>query len=206
MPVEVAPEFSAVPNRPAPRSIRVLAPELAQDGDRVVDIGCGFTAGTQEMLRHHDAVYAVDSARQQKRIKGRLEVCERDPRFRGFRTSESFSQMRLRLKVAYVINVLHTLPSPAARIEILESARRNLTVRGTLVVDVPASESWYSSRMTPERCFSDGYVFRRPGQPHTFYRFCSEEELDHWASAAGFSFERKVAIHHHRVRIYRPRD
>jgi hypothetical protein len=112
--------------------------------------------------------------------------------------------MRLRLGIAYVVNVLHTIPDPTARVEVLKSARRNLTDHGVLVVDVPTAESWYSSRMTPERAYSDGYVFQRPGQPHTFYRFCTEHELDVWAGAAGFDFERKVVVHHHRVRIYRP--
>jgi SAM-dependent methyltransferase len=201
--VEIAPEFSAVANRPAPRSIRILAPEIAAEGDRVVDLGCGFMAGTRELLLHHAGVYAVDTGRQKERIRTRLADCERKPNFRGFRSDVQFGRMQLRLRVAYVVNVLHTIPNPAARIELLKGARRNLIKDGTLVLDVPASEGWYSSRMTAERRYSDGYVFHRPGQAHTFYRFCSEAELDAWAHQAGFRFERKVVVHHHRVRVYR---
>jgi SAM-dependent methyltransferase len=206
LPIEIVREYSAVPNRPAPRSIRRLAPSLAREAVRAVDVGCGYMRGTEVLLQHHEAVYAVDTGRQRRRIEERLQACTAQIGFRGFRTIDEFRRSQLRLGVAYLINVIHTLPDPGERVDLLASIHRNLKRDGLLVIDVPASESYYSERMTAENEFSDGFLFKRFGETFTFYRFCSEAELDQWAGEAGFSFKEKVPEHHHRVRIYRKRS
>ncbi len=197
----IRPEYSAVRGRPCPRSIRLVAPTL--EATRVADIGCGFLAGTMELLRHHAHVYAVDREFNRSRIEGQLEIAAAHDGFAGFLTFEEFARARLRLDAAYVVNVLHTLPSVEERLELLAAVGRNVIRGGTLVLDVPSYEHYYAERMTPENAYGDGYVFRHPGNVFTFFRFASEEELDDWAASSKFRFERRVSDHHHFVRIYR---
>lgn len=203
MPVEITPELSAIASRPCPRSIRLLAPQLAADAERVADVGCGYLSGTAELLRHHRQVYAVDTAVQRERIATRLTPIETVASFAGFRSAEEFQASKLRLGGVYLINVLHTVPSNAERVSLLQSGRQNLRSGGFVVVDVPSYEHYYSRRMGPGNAFGDGYIFAHSGNRHTFYRFCVAEELDDWASSADLEFERSVSDHHHLVRIYR---
>lgn len=203
MPIAIEKELSAVASRPCPRSIRKLAPELSEEAGRVADIGCGYLAGTTELIRHHRQVYAVDTSTQRKRIAARLIRVESKETFSGFRSDKEFAKSKLRLGGGYVINVLHTLPIPTERVAVLRSAHQNLRLGGFLVVDVPSYEHYYSQRMGSENALGDGYVFQRYGDRHSFYRFCTASELDRWASKAGLSFDRAVPDHHHLVRIYR---
>jgi SAM-dependent methyltransferase len=203
MSVEITGELSAIASRPCPRSIRQLAPQLATEANRVADIGCGYLAGTAELLRHHKRVYAVDTVVQRQRIADRLRPLEAATGFAGFRSSGEFQASKLRLGGAYLINVLHTVPSVAERVSLLRSSHQNLCSGGFAVVDVPSYEHYYSQRMQTDNAFGDGYIFCHPGNRYTFYRFCAAEELDDWASAANLEFERAVSDHHHQVRIYR---
>lgn len=159
--------------------------------------------GTEELLKHHAAVYAVDSARQQQRIKDRIDQCEAHPAFRRFVTSDEFFSSRLRLGAAYIVNVLHTLPSVDDRVALLKAAQRNLTKSGALLVDVPYYEHYYTGRMTAENAFGDGFIFRQGPEMFTFYRFTTVDELDSWAARAGFRFDHRIVDNHHWVRIYR---
>jgi SAM-dependent methyltransferase len=137
MPVKIEVELSAVASRPRPRSISSrLAPLLAEEADRVADVGCGYLAGTKELLRHHQRVYAIDTALQEKRIASRLAAIQTNTNFAGFRMSGSFASSKLRLGGAYVVNVLHTLPTPKAREALLQSIQRNLRTGGFVVIDV----------------------------------------------------------------------
>lgn len=203
VPAAIEKELSAVASRPCPRSIRKLAPDLAEEAARVADIGCGYLAGTAELIRFHRQVYAIDTSVQRKRIAARLARLESMEAFRGFRSDKEFSKSRLRLGGGYVINVLHTLPTAAERVAVLRSTYQNLRLGGFAVVDVPSYEHYYSQRMGPENVFGDGYVFRRYGNRYSFYRFCTADDLDLWASNAGLSFDRAVPDHHHIVRVYR---
>jgi SAM-dependent methyltransferase len=200
---DIVPELSAVANRPCPRSIRKAAPRLASEADRVADVGCGYMAGTVELLRHHKKVYAVDTGRQEERIRHQIDACSANPRFAGFRTTEEFARSRLRLGGVYVVNVLHTLPTPAARVRLLESARRNLRTGGFVLIDVPSFADYYRGRLRPENAFGDGYVFQQGTGKFTFYRFSRPEELDSWAAAAGLTFDFGIVDNHHWVRVYR---
>jgi SAM-dependent methyltransferase len=200
----VVPELSAIASRPAPRSIRLAAPRLAVEAKRVADVGCGYMRGTRELLRHHDAVYAVDSERQRARIAAEIDVCSTDRAFRGFRSWDQFRDSKLRLGGAYVVNVLHTLPFPRERIELLRGVHRNLAKGAFLLLDVPYYEHYYKGRMTSSNSYSDGYIFRQGPEAFTFYRFTTTDELDTWADSAGFEFDFRIADNHHWVRIYRP--
>ena len=204
MSIEIVREFSAIASRPAPRSIRRLAPELAKEAERVADVGCGYLSGTVELLGHHRHVYAVDTKRQAGRIEERLKAIRRQE-FAGFRVFDDFAESNLRLGGAYVANVLHTIPEPEDRVELLRAVQRNLRRAGFVVVDVPSYEHYYAQRMSAENAYGDGHVFSRGGKKaaHTFYRFTTTVELDDWAGEAGLVFERKVPDNHHHVRIYR---
>jgi hypothetical protein len=160
--------------------------------------------GTAELMRHHGRVYAVDTEFQRSRIAGRLAEMESDPAFAGFKTVEEFAVSRLRLGGAYVINVLHTLPSEDERVGLLEAVRQNLRKSGYVAVDVPSYEHYYSSRMSPANRFADGYVFEKYPGRFTFYRLTTVAEMDEWAEAAGLTFDFRVSDNHHWVRVYRP--
>lgn len=176
---------------------------LASDAARVADVGCGYMRGTIELLRHHKRVYAIDSELQRARISARLADCEREPAFAGFRTISEFEQSQLRLEGAYLVNVLHTLPSVDQRLDALRMIRRNVRRAGFVLIDVPAYEHYYKDRMRPSNRFGDGYVFEKYPGRFTFYRFTTPTELDGWAASAGFMFERRFVDHHHWVRLYR---
>ncbi len=203
--MQIAPELSAIASPRPARSIAKAAALLATDDDVVADVGCGYTQGTRELMRHHGMTYAVDTRRQRERIKERLDALEGDPLFGGFKTADQFAKSRLRLNGAYVINVLHVLPAVTDRVAVLRTAVRNLRSDGFVVIDVPSYEHYYSTRMTPENAFGDGYVFRRPGRKEwTFYRLSQADDIDAWATAAGLGFDQRVVDNHHLVRIYRP--
>lgn len=204
LPGDIVREYSAVASSPAARSIRLLAPQLAANADRVADVGCGYMQGTLELLQHHDRVYAIDTEFQRSRIAERLAEAGSQSGFAGFRTAEWFATSRLRLAGAYIVNVLHTLPSVDERVGVLTAARRNLRRSGFVVVDVPCYEHYYSSRMTEENRFSDGYIFKKYPGRFTFYRFTTVQEMDAWAAAAGLAFDFRVTDNHHYVRVYRP--
>jgi hypothetical protein len=196
----IRPEYSAVGGRPCARSIRVIAPTL--DADRAGDIGCGFMAGTMELLKHHGVVFAVDREANRSRLQDQIAIAARHPAFGGFLSFEELARKRLRLDAAYVVNVLHTLPSAEERLTLLSAVHRNVRRAGTLVLDVPSYEHYYAQRMTSKNAHGDGYVFEHPGAIFTFYRFTSDQELDEWAGAVGFRFERRVSDNHHHVRVY----
>ena len=159
--------------------------------------------GTLELLKHHRRVYAIDTEAQAQRIQGRIEECRNHPSFAGFRTIDDFRRSRLRLGGAYVINVLHTLPSVEDRVDLLQSVRRNLRRGGFVLLDVPSFADYYRERMTPENRYGDGYIFPQGRETYTFYRFSRPEELDEWAAAAGLEFEERIVDNHHWVRNYR---
>lgn len=204
LPVNIVPELSAIASRPAPRSIRLAAPRLANEAKRAVDVGCGYMQGTRELLRHHEKVYAVDSAAQQTRIASEIEECAAHESFAGFKMWDEFKATRLRLGAAYVVNVLHTLPSRELRVQLLEAVRQNLRRDGFLLLDVPYYEHYYTGRMTLANAYADGYIFSQGAGKFTFYRFTSVDEMDEWAQLAGFRFDFRLTDNHHWVRIYRP--
>jgi SAM-dependent methyltransferase len=203
MPVHIEPELSAIASRPCPRSIRENAPVLAQEARRVADVGCGFMKGTEELLKHHERVYAVDTELQRDRIDKRIVKLSGNPRFGGFKSFDEFAQSSLRLGGAYVVNVLHTLPSPRRRVSLLQVVRKNLRRDGFVLIDVPYYEHYYTEKMTPENAHGDGYVFPQGGERFTFYRFSSREDIDAWARAAGLTRESEWTDNHHFVHVYR---
>lgn len=204
MPIDIRSELSAIASSPPARSLALAASVLAPSASKVADVGCGFMQGTKELLKYHNSVYAIDTVAQQTRIAGRITECEAHPSFSGFRSSDSFSKSRLRLHGAYVVNVLHTLPTVKRRVELLEAVRRNLTAGGFVVVDVPYYEWYYKKRMVAENAYKDGFVFSHGAEKYTFYRFTTIDELDQWAAAAGFAFDFRLTTNHHWIRVYRP--
>jgi SAM-dependent methyltransferase len=204
VPRKIVPERSAIASRPCARSIRMAAPELSASAAAVADVGCGYMAGTLELLRHHRQVYAVDTELQRGRIGDRIALCSRKPNFAGFMTNEEFGASRVRLDGAYVVNVLHVLPAKSARVELLRMVREKLKRNGFALLDVPYYEHYYKGRMTRENQFRDGYLFQQGGDVYTFYRFTTADELDAWAQAAGLRFKSRVVDNHHHARIYEP--
>lgn len=167
-------------------------------------MGCGYMQGTIELMKYHDKVYAVDTEIQRHRLIARLEMCSRNPHFGGFKTTEEFLSTGLRLGGAYVVNVLHTLPSAQERIALLSAVRRNLRSSGFLLIDVPYYEHYYKGKMNRENAYRDGYLFPQGKGRFTFYRFSTREDIDSWAERAGFVRESEIPDNHHYVQIYRP--
>lgn len=183
----------------------MAAPRLAREAQNVADVGCGYMQGTLELIQHHAKVYAVDSDLQKHRIAQRIAICQTYPAFGGFKTWDEFKSLSLRLGGAYVVNVLHTLPSVDQRVELLEVVRQNLKREGFVLIDVPYYEHYYKERMIAENAYGDGYIFRQGPDKYTFYRFTTVAELDEWARDAGFRFDFRIVDNHHWVRIYRRR-
>jgi len=178
-----------------------MAPQLAQDGDVVVDVGCGYLIGTKELLKHHGTVYAVDTEIQADRVASRLDEISTSPRFGGFLTLDQLEASDISLDGAYLVNVLHTIPTVDRRLDILAAVRSRVKDGGFLLIDVPSYEYYYSQRMTKQNALEDGHYFKN-GPGYTFYRFCKADELDSWANKAGFVFEGRAVVNHHLVRLY----
>jgi len=191
--VTIKPELSAQrrthpPNPALPNAIRAL---LQSDGDsdklgRIADLGCGKLRHYDQLLRLSTEFFLIDTSAQlsanhvdQGLTYNVLQVAQ-SARKLGRKvyaiTSEEFAKSKLRLRAIFCIAVLDVIPRPVRR-TLIESAARNLALRGSLVIIAPRNDSTILRRCTPGNSYLDGHVFENHGAYTFFHNFRQYDDI-----------------------------
>jgi SAM-dependent methyltransferase len=145
---------------------------------RVADLACGKLRHYDLLLPFSDELYLVDTHEQLSatRVDAGQEYCVRDvakvAREEGEKVhalpSSEFATSSLNLDLVVCIAALDVVLA-RTRSEMINSASRNLSPGGLLVVVVPRNDSTILKRCGPANAYSDGYVFHHHGA-YTFFR------------------------------------
>jgi hypothetical protein len=153
-----------------------------------------------EILNEHfPHVTLVETELQCSRIRSAV------PKRKGIRllSTEAFASDARKYDAIFLISVLHIIPMPSTRREIIQLARSKLKKGGYLITDIPTGEAYYRHRCTKQNEYSDGWVMGT-GNVKTFYKNFSARAADRLiASVDSFTLSSKVSVDHHIVRIWR---
>lgn len=192
---------NSAPSQARPAKSVVWASSLiAKRGvTRVADVGCGRLRNLGVLRKHFEEIILVDTELQCRRIRSLV------PEATGIRllTSSQFGQLRGRLDAAFLISVLHVIPSKRQREELLAAVVSKVRRGGYLVVDVPSGVSYYRTRCTPDKRYRDGWAMGA-GPRRTFYKNYTAHELDRLLLIDGsLSLLAKPWLGKHLIRLMR---
>jgi hypothetical protein len=186
-------------NQPA-KSVRWSSPLLHSQGvTTIADIGCGRLRNLRLLSKYFREITLIDTQIQCERISHLV------PRRKGIRllTIEEFKRDRHSYDAVFVISVLHIIPKPRLRRELLSLASSKLHNPGALVIDVPSGEHYYRQHCTSENRYRDGWTMGN-GSVRTFYKNFHSKELDLLvASCTGLTLETVKSEDKHLIRIWR---
>lgn len=118
-------------------------------------------------------------------------------------TSQEFENSQETFDAIYLVCVLHIIPEPARRRQIVKAAVSKLRPGGFIVVDVPQSETYYNRRKRTMVRYKDGYLLRW-GQRFTFYKSFYSNELDELFRRTGcLELDQKIPYSKHLIRVWR---
>ena len=198
---------NSVPSQTAPPKCLLDFIDICKQSNvrRVADIGAGRLRSTLPMLEAGLMVWAVDTPTQLDRVADlTAQTKRRYPNLRGPLTESDFAKSRLGLNGAVTVCVLHTIPESDIRAKLLDSIRRNTNPGGYVLIDVPHGEPYYSSLMTQDRRFRDGYVMGS-GRLRTFYKEFAQEELVRFVVGRGFTYQRDLRVRRHHSLLFTAR-
>lgn len=192
---------NSAPSQTMPaKSVQWASPILQEQGVRsVVDLGCGRLRNLHILTKFFPKIKLVDTELQCNRIRELLIPS------RGIKLLpiNEFKSERKKYDSIFMVSVLHILPDPNERQELLKLAKKKVSPFGFLVVDVPTLESYYRQRCTEQNRFSDGWLMGT-GIERTFYKNFHANELDDLVfSCTHFTLFKKVYVEKHIIRIYR---
>jgi hypothetical protein len=199
----IRPENSAPSCTTPPLSLsHFLAEARARKLRRVVDVGAGRLRATNPLLDAGLDVWTVETELQLARTAELLSSARRRyPRLRTPLSAGQFGSSALNLDGAVCICVLHTVPAIRGRTEILRALRKNLSVGGLLLLDVPHGLTYYHRPDSRAKEFLDGYIMG-PGPVHTFFKEYTESELVSTVERRGFEFVRNLGIRRHHAILF----
>ena len=193
---EIRVENSAPSQRIPAKSLEFLKQHL--DGSKaksVVDYGFGRLRNVETLLQLTNDLTIVDIPEQVLRMKEEIPPGLR----RKVYTPNDFFSLKKRYEVIVCIAVLHIIPIPSLRKNILEQLNLKLNPRGVLMLDVPIHESYYSDESKFER-HNDG-ILLGTGKTRTFRKNFDSEELDDLVFSV-FSSSRVKRIPGHSNRVF----
>ena len=103
----------------------------------------------------------------------------------------------------FFISVLHIIPDPRYRQNLVKLAAAKIRPGGFIVVDVPQSETYYIRRLDKLPRYKDGYLLRWGGH-YTFYKnfYCAELDAM-FMKIPGIQLFRKIHYCKHLIRIWK---
>lgn len=186
-------------SKPA-KSVRWAAPLLRSEGVRsIADLGCGRLRNLRVMTKNFRNITLVDTQIQCNRIAGTL------PHIHGIRLLpvEEFERDRSTYDAIFIVSVLHIIPKPNARRDLLRLAASKLNDPGIIVIDVPSGERYYRQHCTSENKYRDGWTMGS-GSIRTFYKNFYSTELDSLVqSCTGLQLSLVKSEDKHLIRIWR---
>lgn len=125
------------------------------------------------LMEYFEDITLIETGIQYERIR------ETVPKHDGLclLTFEEFRGCDALYDAIFLISVLHIIPRPTDRREILKTINEKVKEGGYIVIDVPNSETYYQRRCNEENRFQDGWVMGS-GRYRTFYKNFSAKELD----------------------------
>lgn len=164
----------------------------------VADIGCGRLRNLPVLIRNFSKIMLIDTELQCNRIKSDVPHSKEVL----LQSTDQFEKSSERFDAAFLISVLHIMPSRQRRFRLLETAFRKIKLGGFLVVDVPTGENYYLRRCGRHNAFRDGYLMGKSGT-RTFYKLFSAKELDALVGgSANFHLIEVGSVDKHLCRIW----
>ena len=164
---------------------------------RVVDIGCGRLRNLGTLRKFFSDITLVDTKLQCRRIENLLPKSS----CIELLDNEQFKNSRQKFNAAFLISILHVIPDPQKRNELLSLAINKIYKSGYIVIDVPSGERYYRQKCTPENKYRDGWVMGN-GTTRTFYKNYTAKELDTFLTNHNrLELFRKVWFDKHIVRV-----
>ncbi|MDJ0901038.1 MAG: class I SAM-dependent methyltransferase [Xenococcus sp. MO_188.B8] len=198
------PEFiirveNSAPSQSKPAKSVLWASEVLQELGitNIADLGCGRLRNLIVFQNYFSEITLIDTDLQCNRVQYLIPEAENVKLI----TSSIFQEEEKLYEAIFLISVLHILPEPKMRNNLLNLAISKLAKPGFLVVDVPTGVSYYRKKCTNDRKCSDGYVMGN-GRYRTFYKNFYAKELDTLLSINGhLKLYKKVYFDKHLVRI-----
>jgi SAM-dependent methyltransferase len=175
--VENSAPSQSIPAKSAEWGARILR---APNCRKIIDLGCGRLRNLPVLMKHFETVTVVDTKIQFERIKDAIPKSKKV----HFKTLDELEVSDVIYDGVFCISVLHTIPKIQTRRHLIKVAHRKLRSGGLLLVDVPASETYYLRRCNSENRYSDGWVMGR-NKLRTFYRNYSANEMDEFIQKIG---------------------
>lgn len=141
--------------------------------NRVAEIGCGRLRNLKILQSFFSDITLVDTKLQCDRIRS---LVPKSTKIRLLNT-DRFRSDKKKYHAIFVISVLHIIPEPKARHEIISLAINKVFGGGYIVIDVPCGVNYYRKKCTSENRYRDGWVMGN-GPIRTFYKNYSAKELD----------------------------
>jgi SAM-dependent methyltransferase len=197
--IVIRPDLSAIApknNKPSRAISAAIACLKKHDAERICEVGCGLLANTQHILKAFPHVILTDRKEIVPRIEDKLsDLQAKFPSYKGFVDHTQMVSQIKNVDAAIVINVLHILPTPRQRLDLLKSIYRILQTNGLVFVDVPRNESFYRNDVKTAIPYSDGYCMHR-GTSFTFYKNMDSKEISDLVEHAGFSADSQIFLDH----------
>ena len=190
---------NSAPSQGKPAKSARWASEILQNLGiyNVADLGCGRLRNLIIFENHFSEITLIDTDLQCDRIRGLTPEVENIKLI----TSSIFQEEQKLYEAIFLISVLHIIPEPKMRSDLLDLAISKLTRPGFLIVDVPTGISYYRHKCTNDRKYSDGYVMGH-GRHRTFYKNFHAKDLDALLSMNDqLKLYKKVYFDKHLVRI-----
>jgi hypothetical protein len=186
--------------RPA-EAVRWSAPLVIKEGaTSAIDIGCGRLRNLPILKNKFRELCLFETRRQIER-QNLIKLQSKTISVVSWEERGSASRM---FDAAFLISVLHIVPSMRTRRALTKFAVDRLAPGGFLITDVPNHETYYARRCSTENQHLDGYLMRWGESSYTFYKNFSAVEFDQFILLdQRLSLFAKHSYDKHIIRIWR---
>lgn len=161
----------------------------------IIDFGCGKGRNAGLLVDNFDKVYLVEAEKNVGLVKNWIDQ-HRCSNCKAL-DFESFVKANIKVDACLLSFVLHTLPTPELRDEIINTIKSKLRETGILVLITPAHDSKYTDEQIKDaKKFKDGIARLFPDGTFSFYKNYDLVELVSYINKLGFDVHKRFPGNH----------
>lgn len=175
----------------------VLTHGMIPKQTRIIDIGAAKLRNTLYLLKKGFIVYSVEFpelAQHLPQAKANWKKAETYPNFKKVIFPKDFFQLKAKVDLALMINVVNVMPIPEERLVLLSLTRDKMKTNGIMF--------WYGwrdiasnpSKYTPKTQINDGYFKGHGRAKKTFHGEWTRDCVFNMAISSGFSHDSNVEL------------
>lgn len=167
---------------------------------QVADFGAGRGRNAPQLVKTFNKVYLLEVPENTECLH-RLKAKQKWKNCRVLADAE-LASVTPSVDAVMLFNVLHTLPGPKLRNDVLKRCKKLIHTDGRIVIVTPKHDPAYR-HVDHRPSFADGFVMLHPDNTFSFYRNYTAKEFMEFLAAQGLVCEVTLPSHARRILITR---